>query len=104
MGLLLIQAQFRDGAPSERTFRGAVEALLGSTRSLDSVDVEETRISVTCSLDAVSRAYVTKALLDLGGDCVDGSGEVMASTLPRFTGRPWHRWPLWKRVIFRVGL
>jgi|SRR6185369_8518812 len=103
MGLFLIQAQFRNGAPSAATVRSTVQALLGSTRSLDSVDVEDTRISVTFSPDTVSQAYITKAILDLGGECVDGSGKVIDSTLPHFVERPWYRWPLWRRAIFRIG-
>jgi len=103
MGLFLIQAQFRNGAPNAQIFRSAVQALLGSTSSLDSVDVAEMRLSVTLLPDAVSQAYVTKAIVDLGGECVDGSGKVIAAALPRFVERPWYRWPLWKRAIFRLG-
>ncbi len=102
MGLILIQAQFRGGAPEASTFREAVRALLGSTNALDAVESEQTLLNVTLLPDAIAQAYITKAIVDLGGECIDSSGNVTRSSGPRYVERPWRQWPLWKRAIFRV--
>jgi hypothetical protein len=102
MGLFIIRARFRAQTPSEEVFRSAVHAWLGSTDAIDSVQISGAVLSVTFSMDAVVHAYISKAIVELEGECVDGSGNVVAAKLPSFVERPWPRWSIWHRLYFRL--
>lgn len=104
MGLVLIQARFDRGAPGADAISKEVERQLGSTRALDSVEMHGEFVNILLSPDSVARAYVIKAILELGGECVDGAGKRADASLPRYVGRPWSQWPFWKRALFRIGL
>lgn len=104
MGLVLIQARFKHGAPSVDVIDMEVQRQLGSTDFLDSVEIDGDVVNILLVPDAVAEAYVAKAIVELRGVCVDRSGNPTHTSLPRYVSRPWARWPLWKRALFRIGL
>jgi hypothetical protein len=103
MGLVLIQARFKREAPQIEAIKAEIERQLGTTASVDSIDISDDVTNILLVPDAVVQAYVAKAIIQLGGECVDGACNPTQASLPGYVSRPWPQWPLWRRVLFRIG-
>lgn len=104
MGLVLIQARFKREPPPARAIEAEIRHQLGSTKAIDSIEIDDDVANILLEPSTLVQAYVSKAVMNLGGECVYSAGHLPESSLPKYVNAPWLQWPLWRRVLFRMGL
>lgn len=76
--------------PTEEQIRSALEAKIGSSQGLDSVVFSESECKVYCDLDAVTKPYLVKTMLECGGVPLDlKTGAERTVVLPWYVDRRW---------------
>jgi hypothetical protein len=112
MGLTLDTFDFTQVPPSEDALRAHLREWVGNDHGLDGFQLAQQpatyrgashRTELLCMLDPFTRPYACAYLVSNGGIPVNRrTGERRELELPAFVNRPWHQWPWWQRLRFRL--